>query len=208
MKLKKKVKRFLLIILLIAIALVVGFIVYKNLNKTEEVPEVKIVSEVNDFGYQLKDTKSAKYKEMFAELKKILSEEEVDEEKYANKLAEMFIYDFYSLSDKTAKTDVGGVDFVHPAILENFLQNAQNTYYKYIENNIYNNRKQSLPTVSDITIETTEQQEFAYGNETDPKAYVITASWNYTDNQFSDYQTKATLVFVHDDIKLYLVELQ
>lgn len=40
----------------------------------------------------------------------------------------MFIVDFYSLSDKTAKTDVGGVDIVQPDILNNFLENAENTF--------------------------------------------------------------------------------
>ena len=65
----------------------------------------------------------------------------------------MFIVDFYSLSDKTAKTDVGGVDIVYPDILNNFLENAEDTFYKYVESNVYNNRKQSLPTVNTVTVD-------------------------------------------------------
>ena len=120
----------------------------------------------------------------------------------------MFIYDFYSLSDKTAKTDVGGTDFVYTEILENFLQNAQDTYYKYVESNVYNNRKQSLPTVSNITIDKVENTKFEYNDKYDEKAFEVDINWDYTDNQFSGYQKKATLIFIHDGIKLSLVELQ
>ena len=124
------------------------------------------------------------------------------------KISEMFIYDFYSLNDKSTKTDVGGTDFVYASILENFLTNAEDTYYKYVESNMYNDRKQSLPVVDEIKIDSVEQTEFAYGEETDEEAYEVTVSWTYTDKEFNDYQTKATLIFIHDDIKLSLVELK
>ncbi|MBQ6323549.1 MAG: hypothetical protein IJI22_01815 [Bacilli bacterium] len=209
MKLKKKVKITLFIILWIIVA-VAGIFVYKKYfaTKSKEVKEVKVVNQVEKYGYTLKENKPAKYKEMFEELKKILNKENVDEEEYVKKITEMFIYDFYSLNDKVAKTDIGGTEFVYNEILENFLKNAQDTYYKYIESNIYNNRKQSLPVVANISIDNVEKKPFAYGNKTDEEAYVVEASWTYTDDQFSSYQNKATLVFIHDDVKLSLVELQ
>jgi len=208
MKLRKKVKRTLLVLILLLIIAVVGIILYKNLTNKAEVKEVKIVNEIKKYGYKLKDTKTQKYKDMFSELKEILSAKKVDEEEYVRKISEMFIYDFYSLEDKTAKTDIGGVDFVYSEIADNFLQNAQDTYYKYVESNIYNNRNQSLPVVSEITIESVEQEEYAYGEKNDSEAYKVTVSWNYTDDSFTDYQKEAELIFIHDDIKLCLVELQ
>lgn len=207
MKLKKKVKRILLVLLLI-ILLILGFCAYKYYHNGKEVKETKVVNKIPKYGYQLKDNKSTKYKKMFEELKEILSKKDVDEEKYVKKISEMFIYDFYTLSDKASKTDIGGVDFVYQEIIDNFLQNAQDTYYKYIENNIYNNRKQSLPTVTNITIDSVEQQKFTYGDNTDSEAYIVKVSWAYSDDSFSSYQNEAELVFIHDDIKLSLVELQ
>ncbi len=207
MKLKKKVKRVLLVLFIILIG-VAGYFIYQQFNTKEEVKETKVINEIEKYGYKLKENKPTTYKEMFKELKKILSESEVDEEKYVRKISEMFIYDFYSLKDKTAKTDIGGVDFVYELIRENFLQNAQDTYYKYIENNIYNNRKQSLPVVTNIEIENVEQKEYEYGEEKDDKAYFVKVNWSYTDDAFSSYQKEAELVFIHDDIKLSLVELQ
>lgn len=207
MKLKKKVKRLLLLIIIVGLGLG-GYYVYKNIGKKEEVKEIKVINKIDKYGYQLKENKPSKYKNLFEELKEILNEENVNEENYVKKISEMFIYDFYSLSDKTAKTDIGGTDFVYNEILENFLQNAQDTYYKYVESNVYNNRKQSLPTVSNITIEKVENTKFEYNNKYDDKAYEVDISWDYTDNQFSSYQKKATLVFIHDGDKLSLVELQ
>ena len=208
MKLKKKVRR-ILIIILIVLACFVGFLVFRGQKeKPKEVKEAKVINEVEKYGYKLKENKPEAYKKMFEELKTILNKTPVEEEEYAKKIAEMFIYDFYSLNDKDAKTDIGGVDFIYPLILENFLQNAQDTYYKYIESNVYNNRKQSLPVVKDITIDSVEKAPFAYGDTTDENAYVISASWDYTDSQFSSYQKSAKLIFIHEENKLSLVELQ
>ena len=208
MKLKKKAKR-LIIVLLVIIVILLGVLSLgdKFGNKTK-VQEVKIVNEIDKYGYNLKDTKTKKYHKMFDELKKILSEKEVNEEEYVKKISEMYIYDFYSLNDKTAKTDIGGVDFVYPDALQNFLLKAEDTYYKYVESNIYGNRNQSLPTVKEIEIKDVKQEVFAYGDKTDEKAYIVDAEWSYTDPEFSKYQTKGTLVFIHDDVKLWLVELR
>lgn len=208
MKLKKKAKR-LIVILLIIIVILLGvlFLNDKFLNKGN-VKETKIVNKIDKYGYNLKDSKTKKYHKMFDELKKTLSKDEVDEEEYVKKISEMFIYDFYSLNDKTAKTDIGGVDFVYSEALENFLIKSEDTYYKYVESNIYGNRNQSLPTVKEIEITNVSQEVFAYGDKTDEKAYIVDATWSYTEEEFSKYQTSAKLVFIHDGDKLSLVELQ
>lgn len=207
MKMKKKAKKVLIIILIIALC-VLGFLSYKQFFEKKEVKEAKVVNEIKKYGYKLKDNKPAAYKKMFEELKTILEAENVDEEAYAKKISEMFVYDFYSLKDKNSKNDIGGVDFLYGWALENFLQNAQDTYYKYVESNIYGNRKQTLPVVSNIKIDNIKQEAFEYGDKSDDKAYFVDVSWSYTDSGFSEYQKNATLVFIHDDIKLSLVELQ
>ena len=208
MKLKKKAKRVIVILLIIIVVLLGILFISDKMSGKTKVKEVKIVNEIDKYGYNLKDTKTKKYHKMFDELKKILSEKEVNEEEYVKKISEMFIYDFYSLNDKTAKTDIGGVDFVYSGALQNFLLKAEDTYYKYVESNIYGNRNQSLPTVKDIEITKVSQEPFAYGDKTDEKAYIVEATWDYTDPAFSKYQKSTTLVFIHDDAKLCLVELR
>lgn len=208
MKLKKKPKKILLTILLTIAIIAIALVGYNIFFGKQEVQEAKVLKTIKKYGYTLKDNKTKRYQDMFEELDKILKKDPVNEEDYVKKITEMFIYDFYSLNDKSTKTDVGGTDFIYPSILENFLTNAEDTYYKYVESNMYNDREQKLPVVDEITIDSVDQIEFAYGEETDSEAYEVTVSWTYTDNEFKDYQKKATLTFIHDDIKLSLVELK
>ena len=219
MRLKKKIKRAILIILLLAI-MTIGFLAHLKYYKTD-VKTVKTIDKIKGYGYVLKESKPKKYKEMFYELKDILSKDKVDKEKYAKQISKMFIYDFYSLDDKLAKTDVGGLDFVYPTVLENFMLNAESTYYKYLESNVYKNRKQKLPVVTNIKIEDITQEEFEYTkiidnvdkskveeeNELDEKAYIVDITWDYTSPSFDDYQKEATLTIVHKGKKLYIAEL-
>ena len=208
MKLKKKTKIALIISIILIVLITIGIILITNKPKKKEEEKVKVINKVDKNVYQLKETKSKRYKKMFEELKEILQEETIDEEKYVSKITEMFIYDFYTLDDKTAKTDIGGVDFVYKDVLENFLINAQDTFYKYVESNIYNNRNQQLPEVDTITINAISNETFAYGTKNDDNAYIINVSWTYTSEDFSSYQNNAKLVFIHDENKLCLVELK
>lgn len=207
MKLKKKPKRILIGILVVVAVAAIAYVAINTFGG-KEVKEAKVLKTIKKYGYTLKDNKTKRYQEMFAELDKILKKDPVDEEKYAKQITKMFIYDFYSQEDKSAKTDVGGTDFIYQANLENFLENAEDTYYKYVESNIYGDRKQDLPVVDEITIDSVEQTEFAYGETADENAYEVKVSWTYTDDDFSDYQSEATLTFIHEGIKLSLAELK
>ena len=208
MKLKKGIKR-LIIIILIILLIIIGILFYRQyFSNGKETKEIKIVNSIEKYDYKLKENKSKNYKKLFKELKEILKKESLDEEEYVKKISEMFIVDFYTLTDKITKSDVGGVDFVHKDVMENFLLNAEDTYYKYLESNLYNNRNQKLPEVDKVTIESVTTSPFASASNTDEKSYVVKTTWTYTDTDFSKYQSEATLIFVHEDNKLYLVELQ
>ena len=206
MKLKKKAKLTIIGVALILIIALAAIIAINFMPKKEKVKEVKVLKSIEEYGYELKDNKTKKYKELFKQLEDILREDEVNQEEYAKKVAEMFVYDFYSLEDKVAKTDVGGVDFVHPDALDNFLLNAEDTYYKYIESNIYGERKQDLPAVDTITVESITPTEFAY-NKAKHEGYEVKVKWTYTNEKFSSYQSSAVVVLIKKDIKYYVVEI-
>lgn len=205
MKLKKSVKRIIIIAVILIIA-GSSFIAYESLNK-KETKKATVVNEIKEYGYTLKSNKSEKYKEMFQELKNILSKDEVDEKAYVEQISKMFILDFYSLDDKLANTDVGGVDFLHQDAKTNFLEKSEDTIYKYVENNIYGNRNQDLPEVDNITIDNIDTVEYTIGTDnTDQEAYQVEIEWTYKKDM--DYQNKATLTFVHEGKKLSLVEVK
>ncbi len=205
MKLKKKVK----VILIIAIILIVaglGFLAYESL-QPKNVRTATVENEIEEYGYTLKSTRNDRYKEMFQELKDILSEDPVDEEAYLEQVSKMFIMDFYTLNDKLANTDVGGIDFVHTNAKTNFLEKAEDTVYKYVESDIYGTRDQELPEVTDVTVEKVENIEYTIGTDvTDDNAYQVEVFLKYKEDM--DYPTKATLIFVHEDNKLSLVEVE
>ena len=205
MRLKKKVK----VILIIAIILIltgVGFIAYESI-KPKTVKTATVENEIKDYGYTLKSTRNDRYKKMFQELKDILDKKNVDEEEYLRQISKMFIMDFYTLDDKLANTDVGGIDFVHTNAKTNFLEKSEDTVYKYVENDIYGNRDQELPEVTEVTIENIENIEYTIGTDfTDDNAYQVEVSIEYKEDM--DYPTKATLIFVHEDNKLSLVEVE
>ena len=205
MRLKKKVK----VILVIAIILIltgVGFIAYESI-KPKTVKTATVENEIKDYGYTLKSTRNDRYKKMFQELKDILDKKNVDEEEYLRQISKMFIMDFYTLDDKLANTDVGGIDFVHTNAKTNFLEKSEDTVYKYVENDIYGNRDQELPEVTEVTIENIENIEYTIGTDfTDDNAYQVEVSIEYKEDM--DYPTKATLIFVHEDNKLSLVEVE
>lgn len=207
MKLKKKVRKILIIIVVVLLLAVLAFLILRKVVSKKPVKEAQVLNKIEAYDYVLKDNKSKKYQKEFSELVKILKKDPVNEEEYASKIAEMFITDFYSLSDKSAKTDVGGVDFVYPDNLANFLENAEDTIYKHVESNIYGNRNQSLPTIDTVSIESVEKTTFTHGEETDENAYLVKATWTYKEEAFSDYQSKASMIFIHKDKKLYLAEL-
>ena len=52
MKLKKGVKRFLIAVVIILVA-VSAFLVFKNLDSKEETKEAKVVSKISEYGYTL-----------------------------------------------------------------------------------------------------------------------------------------------------------
>ena len=208
MKLKKLPK---ILMIGVALLLVIALVIVLAINfwpQEQKVKEAKVLKSIDEYGYELKDNKTKKYKQLFKELEDILRADTVDEEAYAKKIAEMFVYDFFSLEDKAAKTDVGGVEFVHPNAVANFLFNAEDTYYKYVESNIYGERKQVLPLVDTVTIDSCLPTEYAYNGKKAEDSYEVKVSWTYTEDSYSSYQKTATLIFVKEDIKYYLVELQ
>ena len=204
MKLKKKVK-VMLILAIILISTGLGFIAYESI-KPKAVKTATVENEIEEYGYTLKSTRNDRYKKAFQELKDILSKKDVDEKAYVEQISKMFIMDFYTLNDKLANTDVGGIDFVHTNAKTNFLEKSEDTVYKYVENDIYGNRNQKLPEVTKVTIDTIENIEYTIGTDfTDDFAYQVEVSIEYKEDM--DYPTKATLIFVHEDNKLSLVEV-
>lgn len=203
-KLKKKVI-VLIILIIILILCITGFILYKTLSKNQ-VTEAKVIDSIEEYGYVLEDDQPKIYKDLFKELSKVLKEENVNEEEYAKIISQMFSIDFYNLENKVSKNDVGGTMFVSTNYVDNFTLKASDTVYKYIEHNLYNDRKQNLPIVVSSSIKELENTTYKYGKINDQKAYEVTVNLEYKEDL--GYPTEISLILIHNDKKLEVCEMK
>lgn len=203
MRVKKKVKKtfkIIVIILLVILLLIGGFFVYKRFNNTSSAVTSKVVDEIKDYGYTLEDDAPKGYKELFNELIKVLNEEEVNEEEYAKLVARMLVFDFYNLDNKVSKNDIGGVQFILSDYKENFVKEATETVYKYVEHNVYGDRKQDLPEVETVEVDSVRTNNYNYNDLKDDNAYIVKIKVSYKKNL--GYPEEVTVKMLHNDKKL------
>ena len=88
---------------------------------------------------------------------------------------------------------------------DNFIEEARSTFYRYLEVES-DDRNQDLPEVSEIKSVKIEDTSFTYSDDTvDDNAYRVTISWDYKED--FGYETKANMIIVKEDKKLYIVEM-
>ena len=130
---------------------------------------------------------------------------EVDEEEYATLMSKLFVVDFYSLKYAISKSDVGGIQFVYSDYQDTFTTKAKDTVYAYVKSNVYGKRKQDLPNIKSIKVTNIEQKEYDGDKVQDDEAYYVELEITYDEDL--DYPTTASLILVHDDKKLEVVEM-
>lgn len=205
----KDKKRLIILIVVIVLTLIVcGIIVLDYMKddiKKPNTPEVQITNNIDKYGYVLHDTDTEYYKELFDKLKVVLDKEEVDEELYATLLSQLFVTDFYTLSNKLSSSDVGGLDFVVSTVKDNFAAKAKDTMYKSVKTNLYGDRDQELPTVTKVSVDNIITNSYSYGDNKDTKAYSVKCSVTY-DKELG-YPTTVKLTLVHTDNKLEVAKV-
>ncbi len=200
---KSKIKKILIILIILVVVAIIGILVYNFYFKSDQ-DEVEVVKTINDYDYSLKKNATQLYVDEFEKLEEILSEDEIDYEQYAMQIAKLFIIDFYTLSNKQSKNDIGGTDFIKESMRDNFIEEARSTFYKYVEVKS-SSRDQDLPEVSEILSTQIEDTTFTYSDETEVDAYRVSISWDYVED--FGYETEANMIIVREDNKLYIVEM-
>ncbi len=163
----------------------------------------KIESSIDLYGYTLSNTDTKLYEEKFEELEDILKFNNIDFESYAKIISELFVIDVFNLDNKVASTDIGGLEFIHSDLKDNFKENMGATLYKNIEVNLDGNRKQELPTVDSISVDNIFKTIYNYKDK-EYESYIIDLSWKYKKDY--GYQDKIKLTLINDNNKLYIVK--
>lgn len=211
-KKKTKLKKDNILIIVLALLLIILIIsiimMAKNvLKKDGDVKETQIIDKIDGYGYQLTENNTKYFKKLFKELKKELTKDEVDEEKYATLVAQMFTADFYDLDSKLSKTDVGGVQFIPEYYRTTFIKTAtaSNGMYYSIESNLSNKRNQELPVVENVDLVSLKNTSYKYGNINDSNAYQIDVKITYKEDL--NYPKTVSLKLIHVKNVLQIVEV-
>ena len=203
---KKKITIFA-VILIVIIAAVAATIFFLNSNKKDDnTIKVESVDKIEGYDYTLSSNATKYYKSLFKELKAVLESDDIDEAKYADLVVKLFVADFYNLDNKVNKNDIGGVQFVYKDFREDFKKLAANSIYKTVENNVYGDRDQDLPIVTNVSTEKKDSESFKYSDKSDDKAYKINFEVEYKTDL--GYQKTGSLTLIHNDKKLEVAALE
>ena len=200
---KKQDRRIIVLFVLIGLLLflVVGYKAYNDFFKDKS-PTKKLMS-LDLYGYTLRERDIALYKTNFKDLERVLNENPINYEEYAKGIAKLFIIDVFTLDNKVASTDIGGLEFVHKDLKENFKDNMGATLYKNVKSNLDGTRKQTLPEVASIEVTEVFDTKYTYKKE-EYDAYLVSLKWTYTKE--NDYQKKIKLTIINDNNILYIVK--
>ena len=200
---KNKIKKGRVLVVILLIGVILGLFYLKN---RKELQVVSVVSEIDSYNYYLESNSTRIYKKYYKELENELKDNKVDEEKYAQLVAELFSIDYYTLNNKITNKNIGGVQFIHSNLKDKFISDSSNTVYKYIKNNLYKNRHQQLPEVNSVVVKDLKQIKYNKKDYKDDSAYEVTVSIGYVKNY--DYPTSLTITLIHENNKLVIVEIK
>lgn len=141
-------------------------------------------------------------KDTFKELEEILSKEEVDQNDYASVLAKLFVIDFYTLTNKINKYDVGSLEYILSSKVDSFRMKAMDTIYRDIIDNTYRDRVQQLPEITNVEVLDVVDTTFELDEE-EVKAIQVTMTYDYKEDL--GYDTEGTIYFVTNAQKLEVV---
>ena len=203
----------ILLCLVIVLMIVGGYFAYTKFIKPKN-NKVKVVDSISneDVDYVVSENDSKLFKTTFNELKKVLNAKKVDDKEYAKVINKLFVIDFFTLSNKTSKNDVGGVQFVYDSYKKDFIDSAREGMYKQVKSTVSDeNANNSLPTVSSVKVDTIDTISPAsmfegLGFTEDQVGYIVNISWNYKNDD--EFQSNATIIVVPDGTKLSIAKMQ
>lgn len=199
-------RKILIVILCLIFLYCIGGVVYSVLIKqVDEKESVKssLVS-VDNYEYKIdSDVVSSLYKKEFDILKANLESEEINFDEYVKSLAKLYVIDLYSLNSKSNKYDVTASQYVFSNGKDNFKLKVSESIYKYIEDNGNGDRKQELPCVSEIFVNSVSESSYMIG-DISYDAYLVDVSWLYEKDL--GYETNCLLTLIKDNNIVSVVE--
>lgn len=186
-----------------------GFFAIKSLNATQEISSTGVIKD-NEY-YSLRKNATGLQKSVYKELSKALKDEEQGADIVSALIAENFIADFYTWSNKLRLNDVGGLQFLEPSMVPWVSSQAQETFYQDMYYYLDRGEVKDSLTVKNIesTVEVKEIDDPVEGWIT---GYFVNANWTYEDSDVLNinlYENSAKIKILKDKEtgKLVIVEV-
>ena len=200
---KKNKGRGVIVIFIIVGIILFGYLGYRVKNDFFKGSEIKKLDSIELYGYTLSKNDTEIYKTYFKELSKVLNEKTIDYTEYAKLISKLFVIDLYTLDNKLASTDIGGLEFLHKDLKDNFKENMGSTLYNFVESNIDGKRTQELPIVKDVNVSDVFETKYTY-NKTEYDAYIVSTDITYEKDL--GYPKSMKLTIIKDNNILYIVK--
>ena len=163
----------------------------------------KVVDKISKYDYTLDERDSKLMREKFKELKKVLKADDVNYDEYAKLLSQMYIIDLYDVNNKVNKYDVPCLEYIFEDEHDKFKKMIKNEFYSKLIDNSNNDRKQELPTITKISLDSIKETKFTI-NEIDYDGYQATLSWDY--DKDLGFDKKAEVIVVKSNDKMYVAK--
>lgn len=200
---KKNKGRGVIVIFIIVGIILFGYLGYRVKNDFFKGSERKKLDSIELYGYTLSKNDTEIYKTYFKELSKVLNEKTIDYTEYAKLISKLFVIDLYTLDNKLASTDIGGLEFLHKDLKDNFKENMGSTLYNFVESNIDGKRTQELPIVKDVNVSDVFETKYTY-NKIEYDAYIVSTDITYEKDL--GYPKSMKLTIIKDNNILYIVK--
>lgn len=209
----KKRKRIRIVIIVVLVVLIIALSVFLVMHfkkpkvETKNPIEITILSNLEKYGYTLKDTDSAYYKSEFESLETLLKGDTVDSKEYATKVARLFTIDLYSLSTKVNKYDIGGVEFCYKSKKEEYEKKVMDTLYETLQDNTFGDRNQILPEIKSVDTISVEDTKYKLGDKI-VDGYLVKLKMTYVNDLKYDDEASVVVCKEEDSDRLSVVEFQ
>ena len=126
---------------------------------------------------------------------------------YAESIVRNFVADFFTFSNKSSRTDIGGLQFLATEITDSFNEFALNTFYLYLNQYISLFGNESLPRVESTTILSSGHGQHGLSLDEWPwteyiEVIIIDIEWAYaftTLPYIDDFQTSARFILLEEN---------
>ncbi len=191
---KTRTRNLILVILpFVIVAGICGFITFKSIksmsNNASGTSTEAYKDSIDSMDYHLRSNATKLQTELFKELTKAV--DSGDKSEIAKLVAENYVADFYTWTNKDGTYDIGGMYYVYSPQKTTIYAQARNTYYRYLTYYINTYGSENLLEVDSIDAEVDTNSNSYEFEGTKYDSYFVTCTWTYkNEDTFKDISLK------------------